>query len=68
MNKSFNKKKVTKSIGPNQRPGLGRAEMLTNGYKSLRNQGLLRATKIPDGIERNIHDESIDEAEANQQS
>ena len=50
LSKSLNKKKVNKSIGPNQRAGLGRAEMLTNGYKSLRTQGLLRATKIPDDI------------------
>ena len=51
LSKSFNKKKVTKSIGPKPRAGVGRAEMLTNGYKSLRTQGLLRATKIPDDIE-----------------
>ena len=47
---------------------MGRAEMLTNGYKSLRTQGLLRATKIPDDIPQNVNDVSVDEGEANQQS
>ena len=49
---SFKKSKMTKSLGPTNRNtgGAGRAEKLTNGYKSLRAQGLLLATRVPDDV------------------
>merc|ERR1712060_931931 len=45
LSTSFKKSKMATSVGPTKRTtGAGRAEMLTNGYKSLRAQGMLRAT------------------------
>ena len=63
---------ASRSLGPNTRSagagGAGRAEMLTNGYKSLRAQGLLRATRVPDDVAENLNDRSFDEGEGATQS
>ena len=70
LSTSFKKKHqmVSKSLGPTRSGGARRAEMLTNGYKSLRAQGLLRATRVPDDVADNLNDRSFDEQEGATQS
>ena len=67
LSTSFKKSKMASvSVGPVKRPGAGRAELLTNGYKSLRAQGMLRATRIPDDAGKQLYVQSDDEEPRNQ--
>lgn len=67
LSTSFKKSKMASvSVGPVKRSGAARAEMLTNGYKSLRAQGMLRATRIPDDAGKQLYVQSDDEEPINQ--